>query len=384
MKSSRRFYGVSSRTSLHTVLETYRFFICFSSHPYNPLKSLAHEYAGSPTGEVTLNRSTVLALSGWSNTQFSYWVRRGEAISTLRDHDERLGALASVLERRLRNDIGAEIAVAHSDSDTLSSLEEQRSESPTSSNSAPTPGSASSYVRPEDDLVQGITGKGLDIIIDEVKKRSGASQFLRGKHSSLDPFGTVCLESSENGGAYVSAPVYMPTFQAMEYTHTLPPSSTPRPETKRKQKGRGKTKTHGNSEPAPGSSSFGPQANLQIDVGVPLTSSVVSDSCGLALPQASRSQAPTQSSFNAASMIPDPMMRSGRAAAMFSHNAQIPGHHPKPVVKEAMHPSVRRELFPVSDSRSELENVPQGFKRNGETAESPLKKRTRQQSEVMQ
>jgi hypothetical protein len=379
LKSSRRFYGVTSRTSLHTVLETYRFFfIYFSSHPYNPLKSLAHEYAGSPTGEVTLNRSTVLALSGWSNTQFSYWVRRGEAISTLRDYDERLGALASVLERRLRDDIGAEIAAAHSD--TSSSLEGQRSESPSSSNSAPTSGSASSHVRPEDDLVQGITGKGLDIIIDEVKKRSGVSQFLRGKHSSLDPFGTVCLESSsDNGGAYVSAPFYTPIFQAMEYTHSLPPS-----ETKRKQKGRGKAKTHGNSEPAPGSSSFGPQANLQIDVGVPLTSSIVSDSCGLALPQASRSQAPTQSSFDAASMIPNPTMRSGHAAAMFSHNAQNPGHHPKPVVKEAVHPSVRRELFPVSDSRSELENVPQGFKRNGEMAESPHKKRTRQQSEVVQ
>lgn len=208
--------------------------------------------------------------------------------------------------------------------------------------------------------MQGITGKGLDVIIDEVKRRSGASQFLRGKHSSLDPFGATCLES-ENGGAYVSAPFYTPTFQAMEYTHSLPPPSTSQPETKKKPKGRGKTRR--NSDTAPESSSFGPQTSLQINVGGPCTS----DSCEIALPQASRFQAPVQSTFNATSMIPN---------AMFSHNTRIPSRH---VVKEAVHPSsARREFFPVSDSRSELENVPQSFKRNGDIAESPSKKRTRQ------
>jgi hypothetical protein len=37
----------------------------------------------------------------------------------------------------------------------------------------------------------GVTGKGLDFIIDEVKERTGASPFIHGKHSSLDPFTIV-------------------------------------------------------------------------------------------------------------------------------------------------------------------------------------------------
>lgn len=35
---------------------------------------------------------------------------------------------------------------------------------------------------------EGITGKGLDAIVEEVKARTGASPFIRGKHSCLDPF----------------------------------------------------------------------------------------------------------------------------------------------------------------------------------------------------
>ena len=35
---------------------------------------------------------------------------------------------------------------------------------------------------------EGITGKGLDAIVEEVKVRTGASPFIRGKHSCLDPF----------------------------------------------------------------------------------------------------------------------------------------------------------------------------------------------------
>lgn len=38
---------------------------------------------------------------------------------------------------------------------------------------------------------EGVTGKGLDIIIDEVKERTGASPFIHGKHSSLDPFSII-------------------------------------------------------------------------------------------------------------------------------------------------------------------------------------------------
>jgi hypothetical protein len=37
----------------------------------------------------------------------------------------------------------------------------------------------------------GVTGKGLDLIIDEVKERTGASPFIHGKHSSLDPFTVI-------------------------------------------------------------------------------------------------------------------------------------------------------------------------------------------------
>lgn len=44
-----------------------------------------------------------------------------------------------------------------------------------------------------------LKGKGLDTIIDEVKKRSGASQFIRGKHASLDPFGKVLGDDYAHG-----------------------------------------------------------------------------------------------------------------------------------------------------------------------------------------
>jgi hypothetical protein len=40
----------------------------------------------------------------------------------------------------------------------------------------------------EENIKNTVTGKGLDGIVEEVKKRTGASQFIRGKHSSLDPF----------------------------------------------------------------------------------------------------------------------------------------------------------------------------------------------------
>jgi len=97
---------------------------------------------------VTLSRSTVLALSGWSNTQFSYWARRSEAIGVLAFHDRRLKSVAITLHARLR---GAKLT-------------------------------------DEVGATEGITGKGLDAIVEEVKVRTGASPFIRGKHSCLDPF----------------------------------------------------------------------------------------------------------------------------------------------------------------------------------------------------
>ncbi|KAG8824496.1 hypothetical protein FRB91_010248 [Serendipita sp. 411] len=117
-------------------------------HPYNPHKTLSHGFDKAPSGRVTLSRSTVLALSGWSNTQFSYWARRSEAIGVLACHDHRLRMVANAFSHRLN---GAKI------------LDEVAA-------------------------VEGVTGKGLDIIIDEVKERTGASPFIHGKHSSLDPF----------------------------------------------------------------------------------------------------------------------------------------------------------------------------------------------------
>jgi len=128
-------------------------------------------------------------LSGWSNTQFSYWARRVEGISVLAAHDERLHAVAVALQKRV--DAGGVL---------LDGTDEIYS----------TQGSPN------------VTGKGLDIVIEEVKKRTGRSPFLRGKHSSLDPFGSINGDKDAGPGPHQgapAAPIYMPTFQAMEYSH---------------------------------------------------------------------------------------------------------------------------------------------------------------------
>jgi len=184
-----------------------------------------HQYAGSPTGHVTLTRSAILALSGWSNTQFSYWARRVEAVSVLAPHDERIRAVAEALKRRLSKQ------VAYSDQSSSSS-------SCTSTMTTP-PGSPF-----QPDLPLDITGKGLDVIIEEVKKQTGQSQFLRGKHSSLDPFGSVHTEGPERGvgggggAGGGAAPVFNATFQAVAYTHSHPTAI--RTTRGRQQKRRGK------------------------------------------------------------------------------------------------------------------------------------------------
>lgn len=182
-------------------------------HPYNPLKSLSHTFPGSPSGVVTLTRSTILVLSGWSNTQFSYWARRSEGISVLAPHDERLHAVAVALDKRLKE--GGVLVDAVEDGETYGKY----------SDGGPT-----------------VTGKGLDIIIEQVKKRTGLSPFLRGKHSSLDPFGSTNSDKDTGPGppqGAPAAPIYMPTFQAMQYSHspaiTAPDSvSARRPKKKRR------------------------------------------------------------------------------------------------------------------------------------------------------
>ncbi|KAG6332368.1 hypothetical protein ID866_6724 [Astraeus odoratus] len=182
-------------------------------HPYNPLKSLTHPFPGCPSGFVTLTRSTILVLSGWSNTQFSYWARRSEGISVLAAHDDRLHAVAVALDKRLKE--GGVLVDTVEDGETYGKYSEG---------------------------CPNVTGKGLDIIIEQVKKRTGLSPFLRGKHSSLDPFGSTNSDKDTGPGppqGVPTAPIYMPTFQAMEYTHspaiTSPDSGpTRRPKKKRR------------------------------------------------------------------------------------------------------------------------------------------------------
>ena len=174
------------------------------SHPYNPFKSLTHPYPDCPAGHVTLTRAAVLALSGWSNTQFSYWARRAEAICVLAPHDKTLYQVAVALDRRLRPLVagprydGSPDSAYPSPASSLSSL----TRSPTSASPPP------SFQDPPE---PNVTGKGLDALIDAVKRRTGASPFLRGKHASLDPFGAP---GGDRGVAPAAAPVYHPTFQA--------------------------------------------------------------------------------------------------------------------------------------------------------------------------
>jgi hypothetical protein len=333
--------------------------ICHNSHPYNPLKSLKHAYAPSPTGDVTLTRSIVLSLSGWSNTQFSYWARRVEAVSVLTPHDERLRTLGSVLQQRLKDDIGAE-PIMH-----LDLSEEGRSETPNSTSAS----GQSSCFQQDLDYVQGMTGKGLDVIIDEAKKRTGASQFLRGKHSSLDPFGAIYVE--DENGAEVSAPVFMPTFQAVEYGHSVSSSSAEQPE---KKSGKGKIK-----QKTPRSVSgrgHEPQATLDVDPPVPYLSSTVSASRGVSAPPMLASQELVPLTLTAPPTN-NVMSRSHTVAVTnVQQNTQTRNRSQQHVSKDAEHVN-QRKLFPVSDSRSELENMPQIYKRGGETLESVPKRQTR-------
>jgi len=174
-------------------------------HPYNPFKSLTHPFPDCPAGHVTLTRAAVLALSGWSNTQFSYWARRAEAICVLAPHDKTLYEVAVALDRRLRPLVSAPRYDGSPDSaypSPASSLSSLTSPSPTSASPPPTF---------QDPPEPNVTGKGLDALIDAVKRRTGASPFLRGKHASLDPFGAP---GGDRGVAPAAAPVYHPTFQA--------------------------------------------------------------------------------------------------------------------------------------------------------------------------
>lgn len=175
---------------------------------------------------MTLSRTTVLALSGWSNTQFAYWARRAEGISVLSPFDRRLRLIATVLQRQLI-EVGVSSLITDSSSD--------KSDSPCPSSPSTVSSGIMTFTMDECEFPEevggdpdkwvksAVTGKGLDVMIDEVKKRSGVSPFLRGKHSSLDPFGAVVNERDADGNiAHREAPtVYMPTFQAEMYVHEV-------------------------------------------------------------------------------------------------------------------------------------------------------------------
>jgi hypothetical protein len=130
----------------------------------------------------------VLALSGWSNTQFSYWARRSEAIGVLAYHDRKLKMVADALKNRLNG----------------------------------------TKIQDEIAATDGVTGKGLDLIIDEVKERTGASPFIHGKHSSLDPF-TVIDNLPDGTPVDPSAP-WVDFNAASASTHYIPSNFAPESE----------------------------------------------------------------------------------------------------------------------------------------------------------
>ena len=75
------------------------------------------------------------------------------------------------------------------------------------------------------------TGKGLDGAIADVKKRTGASQFLRGRQSSLDAFGSnFDCQSPPSNIVDLSIGTSRPTLSASPFTFMSP---RPRPMSRR-------------------------------------------------------------------------------------------------------------------------------------------------------
>lgn len=195
-------------------------------NPYHPLKAESHRYPPAPDGIVHVTRASVLSLCQWSNTQFAYWSRRSEAVSVLACHDSGLRDLFYVLYQRLyQRDPPSNLFNLSSPSTTASWS------SAASSSGSPPPTHSLYRQRSKYEAQQleaaemerrlrvarSFTGKGLDGLIAEIKKRTGASQFLRGRQSSLDPFGAHL----ENDGASYDQnwPVVMPSFHGKQ-THS--------------------------------------------------------------------------------------------------------------------------------------------------------------------
>ncbi|KAG8836751.1 hypothetical protein FRC18_010792 [Serendipita sp. 400] len=191
-------------------------------NPYNPLKAESHQYPPAPSGIVHVTRASVLALCQWSNTQFAYWSRRSEAVSVLAYHDAGLRDLFFVLYRRLYE----HDPPSHAFSSSSSPPSVSWSSIGSSCGSPPPPSSSTQHSAQSGEseeaerrlaVARNFTGKGLDGLIAEIKRRSGASQFLRGRQSSLDPFGAHL----ESGSASYDPnwPIVMPSFHG-KHTHS--------------------------------------------------------------------------------------------------------------------------------------------------------------------
>ncbi|KAF8136619.1 hypothetical protein EV363DRAFT_1158301 [Boletus edulis] len=309
-------------------------------HPYNPLKSLTHPYPHSLSGSVTLTRSTILVLSGWSNTQFSYWARRAEGISVLAAHDERLHAVALALQERIN--AGGVLLDGADETEVYST---QR--------------------------CPNVTGKGLDIIIEDVKKRTGLSPFLRGKHSSLDPFGSTNSDKDAGPGpphGVTAAPMYMPTFQAMEYSHAPAiTASAESPIGRRRKKRR--------ISVADSVSSYGSSSAMKVDPFDEPTnhfSLLLADHPRLT---------PDQESVSSSDMQPiSPPSSITLPQLLGTPRVDENGLSPYELSSHGIHSADdgRPEYFPVSHSRSDLDNSDAEFfsrKRYCELTERNLEKR---------
>lgn len=265
-------------------------------------------------------------LSGWSNTQFSYWARRAEGISVLAAHDERLHAVAVALQKRIN---AGGVLLDGTDETGKYSTEG----------------------------CPNVTGKGLDIIIEDVKKRTGLSPFLRGKHSSLDPFGSANGDKDAGPGppaGVPAAPVYMPTFQAMEYSHSPVLASAESPSGCRPKKRR-------RISVADSVSSYASSVALKVDPSDEPTSHfslLLADNPRLTPDQESVSSSEMQP-ISPPSMITLPQL-------LDTPHVDENGLSPYELSSHGMHctDDGRPEYFPVSHSRSDLDNSdPEDFPR---------------------
>lgn len=195
-------------------------------NPYHPLKVESHPYPPAPGGVVHVTRASVLALCQWSNTQFAYWSRRSEAVSVLACHDSGLRDLFHVLYQRLYQrdpPTNAFVMSSPATSASWSSTASSSGSPPPSHRVGPTRklehSKQLSAMETERRLrvARSYTGKGLDGAINDIKRRTGASQFLRGRQSSLDPFGAHL----ESGLASFDPnwPIVMPSVHGV-HTHS--------------------------------------------------------------------------------------------------------------------------------------------------------------------